>query len=69
MAKFVIYTDIAKQYRWRLLAGNGEKVAASEAYVSRQNAIRSAQRVKFLAATASIEDHTPEASLNKLLNR
>ena len=55
MAKFEIYLDIAGQYRWRLIAGNGEIVAASEAYVSRYNAIRSAARVKELAAHATIE--------------
>lgn len=69
MAKFAIYMDIAQQYRWRLIAGNGEKVAASEAYVSKQGAIRSAERVKALAATAQIEDETLRAALSRLLNR
>lgn len=53
--RFVVYTDQAGYWRWRLVAGNGEKVAASEAYVSRANAVRSAQRVKELALTATIE--------------
>lgn len=56
MARFVIYPDSAGYYRWRLVAANGEKVAASEAYVSKQNAIRSAYRVKELAANASVEE-------------
>jgi uncharacterized protein YegP (UPF0339 family) len=54
MAKFVIYQDRALQWRWRLIAGNGEIVASSEAYASRYNAQRSAQRVKVIAATAVI---------------
>lgn len=56
--KFVIYVDVAGKYRWRLVAGNGEKVAASEAYVSKQNAINSAQRVKQIAWEAVIVDST-----------
>ncbi len=30
--KFELYRDVGKQYRWRLIAGNGEIVATSEAY-------------------------------------
>lgn len=48
--------DIAGYHRWRLIAGNGEQVAASEAYVSRANAVRSAKRVKELASIAFIEE-------------
>lgn len=54
MSHFVIYMDRAGHYRWRLVASNGEKVAASEAYASKQNAIRSAQRVKQIAYGADI---------------
>jgi uncharacterized protein YegP (UPF0339 family) len=55
---FEIYIDKAGYYRWRLFAGNGEKIAASEAYVSKQNAIRSANNVKNLAWQADIVDST-----------
>ncbi len=58
MTRIEIYLDVAYQYRWRLVAGNGEKVAASEAYVSKQGAIRSAQHVKAWASTAQIVDLT-----------
>ena len=54
MARFEVYPDSGGSYRWRLVANNGEKVAASEAYASKQNAIRSAYRVKELAANASV---------------
>ena len=50
----VIYKDRAGYYRWRLKASNGEQVAASEAYASEQNAIRSARRVKEIAPDADI---------------
>lgn len=56
MAKFKIYLDRAGYYRWYLLAGNGEKVSASEAYVSRANAIRSAKRVKEISRDAIVEE-------------
>lgn len=69
MAKFVIYRDIAGQYRWRLVANNGEKVAASESYVSRQGALNSANRVKILAASATIVDNTTSELVRRLLNR
>jgi len=58
MAKFIIYRDVAGGYRWRLVARNGEKVAASESYVSKQGAINSANRVKNLALFAEIVDNT-----------
>ena len=56
--KFVIYKDTAGYYRWRLVAGNGEKVAASEAYVSKQGAIDSADRIRKIAWDAIIVDST-----------
>lgn len=58
MAKFVIYRDIAGQYRWRLIASNGEKVAASEAYTTKYSAIHSANRVKQIALLANVVDNT-----------
>jgi uncharacterized protein YegP (UPF0339 family) len=43
--------------RWRLIAGNGEKVAASgESFDSRSNAKRAAETVKATAAEAEVED-------------
>jgi uncharacterized protein YegP (UPF0339 family) len=69
MAKFVIYRDIAQQYRWRLVANNGEKVAASEACVSKQGALNSANRVKILAASAIIVDNTAVLPVSRFPNR
>lgn len=56
MAKFTFFVDKAGYYRWHFAARNGEKIAASEAYVSRANAVRSAKRVKELASAADIEE-------------
>ena len=56
--RFVIYRDNAGYYRWYLQAVNGEKVAASEGYTSKQAAINSAGRVKQIAWLADIVDNT-----------
>ena len=58
MARFVINRDRAGQYRWRLVAKNGEIVAISEAYTEKYNAKLSATRVKILAPLAIIVDLT-----------
>lgn len=54
MAKFDIYRDKAGNYRWRLVANNGAKVASSgEAFASRSNATRAARDVKRVAPAAT----------------
>ena len=58
MTKFVVYRDVVGQYRWRLIAGNGEIVAASEGYTTKYSAQRSAERVKQIAYSAIIVDST-----------
>ena len=69
MNKFHIYRDAAGEYRWRLVAGNGEKVAASEGYTSKESAIVSAKRVKIWANSAEIVDDTLRAIINLFKNR
>ena len=56
--KLMLYRDVSEQYRWRLIAGNGEIVATSEAYTRLSSARRSAQRVKELADEAVIVKHS-----------
>ena len=58
MTKFVIYRDVAGGYRWRLVAGNGEKVAASESYTTKYAATISAKSVQRWASLARIVDST-----------
>ncbi len=53
--KFEIYADKGGQYRWRLVASNGQTVASSgEAFASKANARRAAENVKENAAKADI---------------
>ncbi len=46
MYKFEIYLDTAGEYRWRLVAGNGEIVASGEGFTTKQNCETSINRVK-----------------------
>ena len=56
MAKFTFFRDVAGYFRWRLIAGNGEQVAASEGYATLANAVRAAKRVQQLAFYAIVEE-------------
>jgi hypothetical protein len=56
MAYFVIYKDYKGEYRWRLKANNGEIVADSEGYITKQSAINSANWVKTNAPNALVHD-------------
>lgn len=55
MAKFEVFQDKAKKWRWRLKAGNGQIVATSgESFSSRSNAVSAATTVKRLAPEATL---------------
>jgi uncharacterized protein YegP (UPF0339 family) len=56
--KFEIYQDKAGEYRFRLKAGNGETIAASEGYVSKASAQNGIASVKKNAVDAEISDLT-----------
>lgn len=44
--KFVVFEDHLGEWRFRLVAGNGEPMAASEGYTRKADAIRAAKRLK-----------------------
>jgi uncharacterized protein YegP (UPF0339 family) len=55
MAKLVIYADAGGQYRWKLVASNGQTTASSgESFASKANARQAAESVKASAATAEV---------------
>ncbi len=56
--KFEIYEDDAGGFRWRLKAANGEVVAQSEGYTTKEDAKRGA----FDAARASIRAQIVEVT-------
>lgn len=77
-AHFETFIDDAGAARWRLVGGNGEKIAASEAYVSDDNAergIRDAQAAvlhtledEILAVLRQVDGAKPEHVLHHLLS-
>ncbi len=56
MPKFEIYKDAAGKYRWRLKAPNGEIIAMSEPYESKDGCKNGINSVKNNAPRAEIVD-------------
>jgi uncharacterized protein YegP (UPF0339 family) len=56
-AKFELYKDAKGEFRWRLVAPNGQTIATSgEGYKSKDSAKAGIESVKKNAATAGIEE-------------
>jgi uncharacterized protein YegP (UPF0339 family) len=60
-AKFTVYKDRAKQYRFNLKAANGEIIAASESYPDKKSALKGIASIQKNAVAAKIVDDTGEA--------
>jgi len=54
--KWEVYKDRAGEYRWRLVAANGEIVAASEGYKNKKDAIETINIIKEFARRADVEE-------------
>jgi uncharacterized protein YegP (UPF0339 family)/sporulation protein YlmC with PRC-barrel domain len=57
-AKFEINKDVAGEFRFKLVAINGQTIAVSEGYTTKDNALNGIESVKQNAAEAVIEDKT-----------
>ena len=57
-AKFVVFHDKAKKFRFRLIAPNGEIIAVGEAYESRASCLNGIKSIQKNAPIAAIEDET-----------
>ena len=57
-AKFEINKDKAGEFRFKLVAVNGQTIAVSEGYTTKDNALNGIESVKQNAAEAMIEDKT-----------
>ena len=57
-AKFEIDKDVAGEFRFKLVATNGETIAVSEGYTNKDGAMTGIESVKKNAAAAVIEDKT-----------
>lgn len=55
-AKFELYTDKAGEFRFRLKAGNGENIGASEGYKAKSSALNGIESVKKHAQDLSLFD-------------
>jgi uncharacterized protein len=51
---FELFRDVAGYHRWRLRAGNGEIIAASEAYTTETGALAGIEAVKRIAPSAPV---------------
>ncbi|MFE6925466.1 YegP family protein [Nocardia sp. NPDC057663] len=56
--KFEIFADAVGKFRWRLKAGNGEIIAQSQAYESKESAKKGIASVQTNAAGAAIVETT-----------
>jgi uncharacterized protein YegP (UPF0339 family)/sporulation protein YlmC with PRC-barrel domain len=57
-AKFEISKDVAGEFRFKLVATNGETIAVSEGYTTKDNAMNGIESVRLNAAAAQLEDRT-----------
>jgi uncharacterized protein YegP (UPF0339 family) len=57
-AKFEINKDVAGEFRFKLVAVNGQTIAVSQGYSTKDNALNGIESVKQNAAAAVIEDKT-----------
>jgi len=57
-AKFVVYRDRAKKFRFRLIAPNGEIIAVGEAYESKASCLNGIKSIQKNAPIAAIIDDT-----------
>ncbi len=55
-AKFQLYKDAKGEYRFRLIAPNGQTIATSEGYKSKDSAMNGIKSVQKNAPAAKIEE-------------
>jgi uncharacterized protein YegP (UPF0339 family) len=55
-AKFELYKDKKGEYRWKLIATNGQTIAVGEGYTTKESAKNGIESVKKNAPTASINE-------------
>jgi uncharacterized protein YegP (UPF0339 family) len=53
-AKFELYKDKKGEYRWKLVAPNGQTIAVGEGYTTKESAKNGIESVKKNAPTAAI---------------
>jgi uncharacterized protein YegP (UPF0339 family) len=56
--KFVLKKGTTGKFHFNLVAGNGQVIATSEAYESRESALKGIESVKANAPAAELDDQT-----------
>jgi uncharacterized protein len=56
--KFVLKKGTTGKFHFNLVAGNGQVIATSEAYESRESALKGIESVKMNAPGADLDDQT-----------
>lgn len=64
---FRVYRDAGEEWRWTLLAGNGEPVASSESYSRAADAVRGARAARRAALSARVTLAYDRVPLDDLL--
>ncbi len=57
-ARFEINKDVAGEFRFKLIASNGETVAVSQGYSTKDNAMNGVASVRENASAAVLDDKT-----------
>jgi len=57
-AHFEVFKDFSGQFRFRLRAPNGESIASSEAYTTKEGCMQGIKSVKKNAPKAKVKDMT-----------
>jgi uncharacterized protein YegP (UPF0339 family) len=55
-AKFELYKDKKGEYRWKLVAPNGQTIAVGEGYTTKESAKNGIESVKKNAPTAAVNE-------------
>lgn len=56
MIRFELYRDTAGQHRFRIVAANGETIAASEGYRRKLDCLETIALLRTQSATATVEE-------------
>ena len=57
-AKFELNKDVGGEFRFKLVATNGETIAVSEGYTGKDSALNGIQSVRLNAPVAPVDDKT-----------
>jgi uncharacterized protein YegP (UPF0339 family) len=55
-AKFELYKDKKGEYRWKLVAPNGQTIAVGEGYTTKESAKKGIESVKKNAPVATVNE-------------